>query len=196
MHFPDCFRRKEAVNGVTALNAVFGGILSVIDKPAFRKEAALDFRSNFFAAQNRVMVERGKNNLLFKSEFADHVNNALFNRRILKNSGFELNVCDNVGILDKLKVFAQGRNFVEAVNALEACGVIKPAQLFKGHVPDKTLTVCGALDVLIVDNYKYVVLGKVDVKLNTVAADFDRFFKSEHCVFGIFARKASVSKNF
>ena len=25
---------------------------------------------------------------------------------------------------------------------------------------------------------------------------FDRFFKSEHCVFGIFARKASVSKNF
>ena len=58
------------------------------------------------------MIEGRNNNAVHHIEFSEHVIDFLLNTRILKDTGFQLNIRDNIRILHQLQILSQCRHFL------------------------------------------------------------------------------------
>ena len=92
--------------GMTALNVSFSSILTEIYEPVTCKEASFNFGSDFLTALYCKVIKGREDNFILKSELFDKVIGSLLDGRIIVNACFKLDVCNNICILNKLKIFS------------------------------------------------------------------------------------------
>ena len=139
------------------------------------------------------MIEGRNNNAVHHIEFSEHVIDFLLNTRILKDTGFQLNIRDNIRILHQLQILSQCRHFLWSI-LLENIRSIQLGQLFISLILDIALAIRCTIYQFIMHDNQNAILGQMDIILNTVHSFFNGFAESQKCILRVLTAETAVRK--
>ena len=139
------------------------------------------------------MIEGRNNNAVHHIEFSEHVIDFLLNTRILKDTGFQLNIRDNIRILHQLQILSQCRHFLWSM-LLENIRSIQLGQLFISLILDIALAIRCTIYQFIMHDNQNAVLSQMNIILNTVHSFFNGFAESQKCILRVLTAETAVRK--
>ena len=151
------------------------------------------------AQYNGCVIERGKNDPILQTIFADHINDLLFHTTIIINTVLQLDVCDQIFLLcHPLQILSQSRNLksAEFSGKLIRITAIQFTQLSICKIIDIPVSICGTVNLLIVHDHRNQILGQLYIKLDPLATSLHSLLKRQHCILRIFSAETTMSKYF